>query len=150
MKRYVVGFAFSRDLTQVLLVRKLYPSWQKNFWNGVGGKIEPGEAPHEAMVREFQEETKIVTKMTDWEWTVEMEVLDNGADVFYFRTVLPIWDLGLVSGKENDVGERLGLISVELSYSEEWLPNLRWLIPLQNQPMEFPIQVVEKKKGGFI
>jgi len=149
MKKYVVGFAFSGDLTRVLLVKKLHPEWQKGYWNGVGGHIEVNETPHEAMVREFQEETGLATNVCDWECTVVIRVLDAGAIVTFFRIIAPFSVLYRVSGTKNDVGERLGLIPIGLPHSTAWLPNLDWLIPLQNQPLEFPIWVVEKKKGGF-
>jgi 8-oxo-dGTP diphosphatase len=59
IKRMVVGFLFADS--DVLLVQKMKPDWQKGFWNGVGGKDEDGEEPIDAMVREFREETKIDT-----------------------------------------------------------------------------------------
>ena len=41
---------------QILMIhRKKNPN--KNKWNGVGGKIEPGESPLAACVREVREET---------------------------------------------------------------------------------------------
>lgn len=56
-KKYVVGLAFSHDLNYVTVIQKR-PSFEYGpVFNGVGGKIEPGETPKEAMVREFQEET---------------------------------------------------------------------------------------------
>src|SRR5258706_13272255 len=56
---YVCGFAFKqfRQGPQVVLIRKNKPDWQRGKLNGVGGKVEPGEIPSEAMVREFAEET---------------------------------------------------------------------------------------------
>ena len=62
---YVCGFLFTdpdaaqSHLLQVLLIRKLRPAWQKGYLNGIGGKIEPGETPLEAMNREFEEEAGI-------------------------------------------------------------------------------------------
>jgi 8-oxo-dGTP pyrophosphatase MutT (NUDIX family) len=55
--RYVVGFLFSEDESRVLLVWKNRPAWQDGKLNGVGGKIEAGETPLQAMEREFKEET---------------------------------------------------------------------------------------------
>lgn len=68
MKKYVVGFAFNPKKTQVVLIKKNKPDWQRGKLNGVGGKVEKMipetelqrahiETPHQAMVREFQEET---------------------------------------------------------------------------------------------
>ena len=57
MKEYVVGFLFHPSLTQVTLIRKNRPGWQAGKLNGVGGKVEVGETPDQAMAREFHEET---------------------------------------------------------------------------------------------
>lgn len=54
--RYVVGFAFTKDLKRVLLINKNKPEWQKGFLNGVGGKIKSNETPLKAMQRETMEE----------------------------------------------------------------------------------------------
>lgn len=48
---YVVGFMFSSDKTLVTLIRKNRPKWMNGKLNGVGGKIEIGETPLQAMVR---------------------------------------------------------------------------------------------------
>ena len=55
-KNYVVILLFSKDTEKLLLVKrnkKPYP----NMWNGIGGKIEGGETPIEAAIRECKEET---------------------------------------------------------------------------------------------
>lgn len=65
LHKYVVGIAVDPDRTHGLFVLKNRPVWQAGFLNGVGGKIEDGESPAEAMVREFYEETKIRTDFTD-------------------------------------------------------------------------------------
>ncbi len=57
MIRYVLGFAFSSDRKHVLLIEKQKPERQRGCLNGVGGKIEKGEKPFEAMARECEEET---------------------------------------------------------------------------------------------
>lgn len=57
--RYVAGFMFSPDRQRVALIRKKKPAWQAGLLNGIGGKIEPGESPAQAMAREFHEETGV-------------------------------------------------------------------------------------------
>lgn len=57
---YVIGFMFSAGMQLVLLIRKNRPDWQAGRLNGIGGKIEPGEAPIDAMIREFKEETGLL------------------------------------------------------------------------------------------
>lgn len=66
-QQYVLGFAFGCDGNAVLLIKKTKPKWQVDKLNGVGGKIEPDDWSIEsAMVREFQEETGIVTEEIQW------------------------------------------------------------------------------------
>ena len=64
---YCLGFLFSRDLDRVVLVLKDRPLWQAGCWNGLGGHIEPGESPAEAMAREMREEAGITTQPGDWQ-----------------------------------------------------------------------------------
>ena len=64
MKEYVLGFMFDRANATVVMIHKNKPEWQKGFLNGVGGKIEPNEAPLDAMEREFKEETGV--EVTTW------------------------------------------------------------------------------------
>ena len=66
MLNYVAGFLFSQDLTHVVLLEKQSPAWQKGLFNGVGGKIEDGESPIQAMVRECEEETGVFISENNW------------------------------------------------------------------------------------
>lgn len=66
MKNYVLGFAFDQSGHQVLLIHKNRPTFQAGLWNGVGGKIEAGESPLKAMLREFHEETGLAWPAEKW------------------------------------------------------------------------------------
>jgi 8-oxo-dGTP diphosphatase len=55
INRYAMGYLFD-GLGNVALIEKNRPDWQKGRLNAPGGKIEKGETPLEAMVREFREE----------------------------------------------------------------------------------------------
>lgn len=127
-KSYVLGFMFEREWPwRVVLIRKNRPEWQSGKLNGVGGHIEPGEEPVEAMEREFREETGVDTTGM---WTACGSIKrEDDFEVFIFK--------GVCSDLQN-----LGLRSVtdELVYCE-WIsqihrgnrgiiPNLAWIIPL--------------------
>lgn len=60
-KYQVVGFIFSHDLKQVLLIRKKRPDWQKRRLNGIGGHLNAKERKNldfnNAFIREAKEET---------------------------------------------------------------------------------------------
>src|SRR3954470_21452915 len=66
VQEYVCGFLFSPDRTRVLLIRKRRPAWQAGKLNGIGGKIEPGESPAQAMSREFREEAALDLPPDAW------------------------------------------------------------------------------------
>jgi len=65
MKRYVLGFVFDMK-DRVLLVEKNRPDWQVGFLNGLGGHVEHGESPLQAMAREGGEETAGKLARTEW------------------------------------------------------------------------------------
>ncbi|GAB6926249.1 8-oxo-dGTP diphosphatase [Paenibacillus sp. JCM 10914] len=57
MLNYNICFVKRGD--QILLLNRAKAPWM-GCWNGIGGKLEPGEQPRAAMVRELEEETGIV------------------------------------------------------------------------------------------
>ena len=65
MKGYTVGFIFDPTYTNVLLMHKNRPEWQKGRINGVGGRIESDESSATCVVREVLEETNLKTKEKD-------------------------------------------------------------------------------------
>lgn len=82
---YVVAFAFD-DLGRVCLIEKQKPDWQKNRYNGVGGKVEKGETSRHAMVREFEEETGVKTVFADWVCAGMMQGPDWTVDVWTYHS----------------------------------------------------------------
>ena len=83
MIEYVAGFAF--DGGEVALVRKSRPHWQEGKLNGVGGKVEDGETPLNAMRREWEEEAGFAHS----EWTHFCTLTDlDGWKVYFYRTEL--------------------------------------------------------------
>lgn len=86
-KLYVNGFMFDDEGFYMAFVKKLrFPpnvDWTNNPYNGIGGKIEAGESNIDAMIREFWEETGVLTLPSDW---VLFAVCENPQwVVFYFK-----------------------------------------------------------------
>ncbi|PRX72610.1 8-oxo-dGTP diphosphatase [Cohnella sp. SGD-V74] len=52
------NICFVRRGDEILLLNREFAPWMGS-WNGVGGKLEKGEEPREAMIREIAEETNI-------------------------------------------------------------------------------------------
>ena len=59
-KRYVLGFVMDEKKEKIVLVHNNRPDFQAGKLNGLGGKIEEGETPEEAMKREILEESGLV------------------------------------------------------------------------------------------
>lgn len=119
--RYVVGFMFDEREAQVLLIRKTRPSWQAGKLNGIGGRIEDGETPAEAMRREFAEEVGI--ECESWKYFCTLgDERDWQIDFFYATG--PIWDAQPLTD------ERPEIVNVSDISGVAVIPNLNWLIPM--------------------
>lgn len=122
---YVVGFYFVPG-DQVVLIRKNKPEFQRGKLNGVGGVAEPGEYSHEAMVREFREETGKSTTVSDWRFFARLALKECVIDFFSAH--------GDCLGISTTTDEIIEIVDVRRK--RDVLPNLRWLIPLalNNEP----------------
>ncbi len=143
-RRYVVGFMFNNVVEpvegkyndgigneMVLLIEKTKPAWQKGKLNGIGGKIEEGEEPLEAMVREFREETGMRTAPADWTFNIHLSGPDY--EVFFYSARGPI--VQAIKTTE----ESPHVIAVKhLPFNTIY--NLRWMIPLVlDKSISFPL-----------
>jgi 8-oxo-dGTP diphosphatase len=61
----VVGAAIVRD-GRVLAARRTFPAEVAGRWELPGGKVEPGETPEAALVREIAEELGCTIALTGW------------------------------------------------------------------------------------
>lgn len=52
-----IAVALARHGTEILLVQQQAPGDPAPFWTLPGGRVEPGELLHEALIREMREET---------------------------------------------------------------------------------------------
>ena len=128
---YVAGFLFrnnSQGKKEVALIEKNHPEWQKGYWNGIGGKIETGEVPMMAMIREFVEATGVFIDY--WRPFTYLQSDPNDktfrwAVVFYTANMrLEIPDI--ISKTEEKVAWHPVRDIIEM----KTIPNLRWIVPL--------------------
>lgn len=117
---YVCGFLFSPERDRVLLIRKNRPRWQAGRLNGVGGKIEPGETPLEAMRREFREETGL--EIDDWQPVADLVL--EGSIIHFFAA----FD-GAIGDARALTDEKLEIHPAD-ALPKDVLGNLRVLVPL--------------------
>ena len=123
----VCGFAYWTKINSVALIRKARPKWQKCLLNGVGGHVEFSESPVTAMVREFQEETSVITRPDDWRLIAAIVMAEEKL-VHFFAT-----QLGHKRSYKlrTTTDEEVGWFQLEDEFPQEAVvQNLRWLVPL--------------------
>jgi len=115
---WVVGFLFNNK-GEVALVSKTHPAWQAGKLNGVGGKIDDGETPAQAMQREFSEEAG--ADIAEWREFALLKVQDGQVHFFAAQG-----DHELRSMTD----EKVGWYKVAEVTQLPIIKNLAWLIPL--------------------
>lgn len=121
-REYVAGFLFNESGEQVILVRKNRPQWQAGFYNGVGGKIEPGELPAAAMMREGIEEIGV---NPEWSPYARVSYHEHVLHFFAARDQLAFLDARALTD------ELIVRVYSSLTQRQHMvIPNLRFLIPL--------------------
>jgi 8-oxo-dGTP diphosphatase len=125
MNEMVAGFCFDDDRQSVLLILKNTPDWQKGNYNGIGGKIDLGERPLEAMIREFQEVTGLV--VLGWNRFCTLE--GPGWRVHFFRAFENYDYLNGPLTVKSAEGE-IHLLKIQYLMKVPRIRNLDWLIPM--------------------
>jgi len=141
MNNYCLGFCFPNK-SSVYLIKKKRPKWQKNKWNGIGGHIEEHENMHQAMSREFEEETGCYLR----QWSHCITILMEYGNLFIFKNEQHRSRKTIKSATDEEV--KLFYIN-NLSHFKYMIPNLKWIIPLlvcPHQEFKWPIHI----RSGFV
>lgn len=123
MKEYVLGFMFSKNKEYVALIRKQNPEWQRGKMNGIGGKVEVGERPFDAMVREFEEETGVLSYI--WLHSITMYEEDEFIVHVYYAFTDDVHDVKTIEKEE------VILININNDFDiirNDAISNVPWLI----------------------
>ena len=107
---------------QVFATQRGYGEF-KGWWEFPGGKIESGECPQEALVREIREELDAEISVGDLIETVEWDYPDFHLTMHCFACSLLSDSMHLNEHEDAD------WLSAETLYSVKWLPADEGLIP---------------------
>ena len=143
MINYTVGFLFSDNLENLILIHRKKADWQQGLLNGIGGKIEANEDPYDAMKREFEEEAGLY--IDGWD---EFATIRHNDDwkIHVFRNTAP---LGLIEACETRCPEEGTIINCFIKYGvpDGTIENLKWLIPLAlSNDSGIPLDINERRK----
>ena len=121
MKTVKVVAAIIINNNRVFATQRGYGEF-KDGWEFPGGKIEPGETPQEALVREIKEELDTEIEVKDYLETVEYDYPEFHLSMDCFFCVIKSGELVL---KEHEAAKWL---TAETLDSVDWLPADKGLI----------------------
>jgi 8-oxo-dGTP diphosphatase len=135
LKLFVLGFLFRSNGREVALIQKNRPEWQRGSLNGIGGRVESGETPLAAMIREFSEEAG--ANVSDWR---NFGVLSSPDTPMAVALYVSHAAEEIVTKSDEPVAwyELLNLANLKV------IPNLRWIIPAAMENGQFIIARCER------
>lgn len=144
MKSINVVAAVIRDGNKIFATQRGYGNY-KDFWEFPGGKIEAGEAPQQALVREIEEELDTEIVMGDLLTAVEYDYPEFHLSMKCFWCKVAEGKLTL---KEHEAARWLDPDSLD---SVEWLPADLSIIPLIKDRLvdQVAAEILQKHKQAF-
>ena len=129
MKTIEVVAAIIRKGDKIFATQRGYGEW-KDWWEFPGGKMEPGETPEEALLREIREELDTEIRIDKFLHTVEWDYPDFHLTMHCFMSSLLNDALHL---NEHEAARWLGVSDLA---TVKWLPADVSLLPLIKNELE--------------
>ena len=135
MKTIEVVAAIIRKGDKIFATQRGYGEW-KDWWEFPGGKMEPGETPEEALLREIREELDTEIRIDKFLHTVEWDYPDFHLTMHCFMSSLLNDALHL---NEHEAARWLGVSDLA---TVNWLPADISLLPLIKNELESMIKLI--------
>ena len=130
MKQIEVVAAIIRKGDRIFATQRGYGEW-KDWWEFPGGKMEPGETPEEALVREIREELDTEISIDKFLYTVDW-------DYPQFHLTMPCYICSLLTEALHlNEHEAARWLNQEELRSVQWLPADMILLPMIEQELKF-------------
>jgi len=132
---YVLGVAQIPMWNKFVLLKKNRPPQLAGIWNFVGGKVEPtDETIYDAMVREFYEETGVMTSQGKvWNYIGNFR-RDNRFNVYVFHAVdASFWNVVTATDEEVRIVDIFDDNNM-IDYDGGFAPNVEWITQFVMSP----------------
>lgn len=140
MKTIEVVAAIIRDGNRIFATQRGYGDW-KDYWEFPGGKIEPGETPEDALIREIREELGAEIAVDSYLTTVEYDYPAFHLHMRFYLTRVTDGELIL---KEHEAARWLSKDELD---SVAWLPADQEILPLlTDESRSDSISIIENSK----
>jgi len=124
-KAVSVVCALIEEQGKIFAAQRGYGPW-KDWWEFPGGKIEPGETPREAIIREIREELAVTIEPTEDLGTIAWDYPDFHLSMRAFRAKIVQGRLSLLEAEDGRWLEKEALSLLHfLPADEALLANLR-------------------------
>ncbi|MGD8306297.1 MAG: 8-oxo-dGTP diphosphatase [Ignavibacteria bacterium] len=110
MKLATLCYVIDRKKNSTLMIHRIKKEndYHHGKWNGLGGKLEPGESPEECAIREIKEESGLIVKNITLKGLITFPMFDGNDDWYVFLFVSDEFSGELIDSKEGNL---------------KWIPN---------------------------
>lgn len=119
----ITNLGLMRKGDKILLAKKKR-GHGAGFWNGYGGKLQPGETVEEALVREIKEEAGVLALLNEKRGVLTFEFSDSDKD--NEMHVYEVLDFEGEPSESEEMAPQWFHIS-EIPFEEMWPSDLHWL-----------------------
>ena len=138
MKRIEVVAAIISDGDRILATERGYGPW-KDWWEFPGGKMEAGETPEAALVREIREEMAAEIRIDSFLHTVEWDYPE-------FHLTMHCFMCSLLSEARFLEHEAARWLDASQLHSVRWLPADEGLLPMISAILKNPKKDLQTPK----
>ena len=144
MKTIHVVAAVIRNGNKIFTTQRGYGDY-KDFWEFPGGKIEPGETPRQALVREIEEELDTEIVVGNLLTTIEYDYPEFHLSMQCFWCKV---EEGKLTLKEHEAAQWLDVENLD---SVAWLPADLSIIPLIRDElvMQVAVEILNEHRQAF-